>query len=708
MFKIGKILRLCAAQINVLAAVYFCLALNSSALAQQAPPVSLLADLIYIEQSSGNLVAKGNVEVFYQGRTLQAAEINYNAQSGTITATGPITIRENNGTVFTADFAELSSDLQNGLIRGARLLLADQLQMSATEAQRTDGRFNTLNRVIASSCQVCEERPVPIWQIRARQIIHDDRDKQIYFKDAQFEVYGMPILYLPYMRLPAPDAKRATGFLFPSFLSSEQIGRGLRIPYYFVISDYSDMTITPTFTFDGAQLVDLEYRQRFKNGGFDFFGGVSAWDANGGFRRGFAKINGDFSLSNRFELEFDGTIVSDTDFMRRFGYDDRDRLVSEVRLTRAKERAYLNIAMAALRSLRATEDNSKIPYVLPELTYRRYFTDEYLSGILGYEFNAVGLVRENGRDVARAGASVDWSIPVQLSQGIRMTGFAKLETDLYRVWDDMSYADRILIESHGTIGAEIRWPLGMQTSNATHVFEPVAQLFYTAAPGWNDDVPNEDSTQVEFDETNLFDLSRYPGYDATETGLIANLGATYTIYSNEGWTLGMAGGVVLRSDKNSQFTQDILGAAYLDMSPGFELSGRFLFDETLRAKRAEAELSMEQEKWDFSSSIVYLAPDPLAGSPVERGEVTLDGSYRIANNWAIDANWTRDLVSGSDVKAEAGITFGNECLEIGLSYSRYFTSSSSFTEKSDVNLTVKLAGFGAKSQYEWAASKCSY
>ena len=684
------------------------LMLPFAARAQYAPPVSLLADSITANQNTGELVASGNVQVFYNDQIVTADKIIYNSRTGQLLVEGGITISDNAGNVFSAEYAELSQDLQNGLIRGARLLLDQQLQLSSAEIRRTAGRFNSMTNVIASSCQVCAERPTPVWQIRARQVIHDQERKQIYFRNATLDVFGLPIFWVPYMRVPDPSVQRATGFLVPTFLSSNQFGNGLRIPYYVVIGDHSDATITPTLAIEGALLVDLEYRHRFRNGWVDFFGAYAFDDGGGDSNRGFFTLDGRFNLPNDFKLAFDATAVSDFGFMRQFSYNDTDRLVNQISVSRQRDTTYLSITGALLLSLRDDEDNATIPLVFPEIYYRNYSTERLFGGKIGYEINSVGLNREVGQDMFRLGGSADWTVPLELPFGIHATGFAKADLDFYRVWDNPTYPDRILSSFHPQIGAELRWPLARETGTARHVLEPVLMLVYTPDVPWNDTVPNEDSLLAEFDETNLFELNRYPGRDASELGWRANIGASYTIYDYDGWQLGIAGGVVLRSNTNTQFTQDILGAVSLEFPQDFNVIGRFLFDEDLQVKRSDIEFDASFDKWDIGGTFVYLAPDLLAGSPFERGEGTLRAAYRVTPSWQIDLDWTRDIVNNTNIRTGLGVTYGNECIEVGLNVARKFTTNNIVPPSTDINLVVKLAGFGGTAEENWPAARCAF
>jgi len=675
---------------------------------QQLANINLLADSIYVDQNSGDLVARGSVQVFYQGTILTAQEIRYNNASNTIAATGPLTITDANGTVLTAEFAQLSKDLQQGLIRGARLLLAHQLQITSAEVNRSAGRFNTLTNAVASACQICGSRPVPVWQIRAEQIIHDEKNKAIYFRNAKFEFYGVPILYSPYLRIPTADVPRATGLLRPVFIASNTLGNGIKLPYYIIFGPSADATITPTIAVQGAALLDFEYRQKFNNGGFQIHAGTSLVDSTGFLKRGYVSSTGSFIVGDEVTLGFDITTVTDNGFLSQYGYNESDRLVSEITASRYRKRSYFALAAAVLNSLRSDENNAKIPLVFPEFRVRQYTTNAVLGSKVGYELSAVGLSRKIGQDVARVGASADWTVPLDLPLGIHATGFARADLNFYRVWNNNTYPNRILTSFYPTIGAELRWPLENTTARTRQVLEPVAQLIYTAKPAFNDVVPNEDSQLAEFDDTNLFELNRYPGRDANETGFRANLGVTYTIYDQTGWEFGLAGGVVLRSNPNTQFSQDLLGTIKLQYADLFSVSNRFLFDQNLNVKRNEALFSITRDKWDVAGTLIYLAPDLLAGSPVERAEASISGAYRISPSWELTSNYTQNLISGTAIKAGAGFTFTNECLHVGFSLSRRFTSSNNVPPVTDMNLVIELAGFGGNALDTWPESRCAY
>ena len=142
--------------------VSFLLASASVALAQdQDDPVRMIADRIEIAPD-GDLIASGDIEIFYGAENLIAEEIRYYTETETLNVTGPIPYTDENGDTIEAEFAQLSRDLQNGLLKSARIMLENQLELQAAEMERIDGITAELRGVVATSCISCDTRP-PLW-----------------------------------------------------------------------------------------------------------------------------------------------------------------------------------------------------------------------------------------------------------------------------------------------------------------------------------------------------------------------------------------------------------------------------------------------------------------------------------------------------------------------------------------------------------------
>ena len=107
------------------------------------------------------------------------------------------------------------------------------------------GAIPRLANVVASTCQVCPAQPTPLWEIRAARVVHDSLERQIYFDRAQFRLAGVPIAYIPRLRLPDPSVRRTSGLLTPQLRFSSELGPGLKLPYFLTLGRSADLTLTP-------------------------------------------------------------------------------------------------------------------------------------------------------------------------------------------------------------------------------------------------------------------------------------------------------------------------------------------------------------------------------------------------------------------------------------------------------------------------------
>ena len=199
----------------------------SGQVSQSETPAILVADQVYVTPDR-KLVAEGQVEAYQGGTKLTASRVEYDQTTGQLRIDGPIRIEDDRGVIILASAAELDDKLQNGLLSGARLVFNEQVQLASTQMTRTGGRYTQLLKTAVTSCQVCGDDTPPLWSIRARRVIHDEEEKQLYFENAQLRVLSVPIFYLPRLRLPDPTLQRARGFLIPEIQTTSQLGTGIK------------------------------------------------------------------------------------------------------------------------------------------------------------------------------------------------------------------------------------------------------------------------------------------------------------------------------------------------------------------------------------------------------------------------------------------------------------------------------------------------
>jgi LPS-assembly protein len=690
--------------------------LTLSPMLQAQETASLVSDRLEIT-GDARLIADGNVEVFFKGRRLKASRIVYDQRTDRLEIVGPIVLVDDTGdTIILASQADVAADLSEGILTSARLVLNRQLQLAANRITRIAGKGTTLETVAASSCKVCEGDPTPLWEIRASRVVHDETERQIYFDNAQFRLAGVPVFYIPRLRMPDPTLDRATGFLMPSLRTTSDLGAGIKVPYFIVLGQSADLTLTPYITARDSQTLELRYRQAFPTGKLEVTGAVSSDDLIEGKTRGYLFVEGGFTLPQRFGLQIKGQTVTDPAYLLDYGIANLDRLDSRVEISRARRNEYISARIISFQTLRDSEDNTTIPSVIADLTFHRRFSLGPLGGEGGLRLQTHNHWRSStnpldgtdsdtiadGRDVGRISARIDWRRSFILPVGIEATVLGEAAADAYTISQDAVFQGSTT-RTHGSAGVELRWPWVKATaSGAVHVIEPVAQLIWSSSDA--ETLPNEDSVLVEFDEASLFSLDRFPGSDAVERGPRANVGITWTRYDPKGWSMGVTLGRVYRETDLGQFgvasgldgsRSDWLAAVNFDLAGGLALTARAVFDDDLSLTKGEARFAYNGQRTALASSLIWAKADPVENRPDPTQEVTFDARRKFDANWTGKLSGRYDFVADRGTVAALGVEFLNECVKLDVSLSRRFTSSTSVTPTTDFSLSLDLVGFGS-------------
>lgn len=673
---------------------------------------TLVADTV-VREGKTKLIATGHVEVLYKGSRLDAAKVIYDQAAGRISVEGPLTLIGADGkSTVLASSAELSPDLQNGILESAKMVLSGELQVAAQDVRRVGGRYTQLSRSVTSSCQVCAAHPRPLWEIRARRVIHDSVGQALYFQDAQLRFFGVPVFYLPTLRLPDPTVKRARGFLVPRLTESSSFGTRIELPYFLPLGPSRDLTFLPAYGTRKAETLGLRYRQAFDDGALEFRGAVSRDDLLPGKTRGYFFGNGYFNLPRGFTLKFQVQTVSDPDYFTNYGLTQVDRLESGLELTRTRRDEYIDAQLLHFHSIRAGESNATMPTDVAAGEWDRRFTLPGVGGQASLSFRGLTLLRSSdadvlGRDVSRAGAAFNWQRSWVLPYGLVLDTIGSLQGDLYEIRQDSTYPSalgRVVPQA----AVQLSWPwVKSSASGASTVIEPVVQLIWS--PKSEPAVPNEDSQVSDFDEGNLFSLSHFNGVDGVELGARANVGLQWTRYDPSGVTLRAAAGRIFRQVAvDSYNTASGLGGKESDWLValqaqwrGVSLINRAVFGTGRGLTANELRLSYGNGGFALSSGYIWMVADtnpsytPLTTLPTR--EWTVDANVPISRNWSGKTSWRYDFVAKRAESQAVALAWRNECISVDLSLSRSYASSTSVSPTTTFGFSVGLVGFGGAS-----------
>jgi LPS-assembly protein len=683
--------------------------LGSNPQPSRKEPVTFGADQVQYDQQNNLVIATGHVEAWQNGHVLRADKIVFDRNTGTAAATGHVVLLEPDGEVMFADYAEMTQDMNDGVLKDMRALMTQNGKLAANGVRRTAGKINELSRVVYSPCNLCKDNPTkpPLWQIRAYSGVQDLENKRDEYYDAVLEMYGWPVAYFPYISAPDPSVKRASGLLMPSIGSSSELGVFVAQPYYLVIDDQSDATFTPVLTSRAGPQINLEYRRRF-NDGFLILETSAGYLDNS--VQGTLATKGQFSYDDTWRWGFDINRASSSDYVRDFrfgnGYNlDPNLLSSQIYVEGFGEGAYSRLDTKFYQGLSTTIVDSELPVVLPRYQYSYFGQPDAWGGRFSLDAGAFNVLRTDGTNTRRSNLTVNWERPFVGALGDLWKITLHGDAAAYSASDfneQPNYGTHSNVEAARALpqmAVDFRWPFMRDSGNwGTQVIEPILQLVVAPQTGdsQNNKYPNEDSLDFEFTDANLFGFNRFPGIDRLEGGVRLNAALHGTWYLG-GTTFDAFVGQSYRDTKDSLFPEytglhnqvsDIVARATFSPAPWLDVTYRTRLDaQTLATHMADAVASVGEPKFRLNLGYLYTTYDPYtffdtAPPPTpatdpsffqSRNEVSV-GASSIWGQYRFSTFARRDLTTDQMVAIGADAIYEDECFIVDFKFYRRYTS----------------------------------
>lgn len=668
---------------------------------QSDAPVLFKADQLRNEQKIGLVVATGNVEFTQNGRTLLADSVTYNRRTDTVTANGNISLLEPTGEVVFADYIELTGNMRDGVIENMRVRMSDNSRIAAAGGRRIGGTRTEFRKAVYSPCELCEKDPTraPIWQVKASRVSHDQETKDVTYRNAFLEFYGIPVMYTPYLSHPDPTVERRTGFLVPTYGSDSELGTLVSTPYYFDIAPNMDATVTPIVTTNEGVVGSGEFRHRLSRTDYILQGSLthaSRDDGNSDGLRGHLKGELRHEFNPTWRGGADLHVASDDTYLRRYNFESPDTLENRAYAEGFRGRNYASANAYYFQGQRSTDDESETPIVFPKLDYNFVGDPGDFGGVWKIDTNALMLTRTGGTDTRRLSAKTKWELPYISRLGEVYRLFASVQTDAYWVNDVVEsdapgntisgFSGRVFPQ----VGLEWKLPLARKDGRFTQIVEPIVSLILAPSSQNPDRIPNEDSLSFEFDDTNLFSENRFGGIDRVEGGSRITYGLNSGVFGlNSGFSSFFIG-QSYRFTRDNDFGSDtglvdhfsdIVGRVEISPTRFVNALYRFRLDkDDFAPRRNEVEASVGVPA--LRINVNYLSIDQQNLTDIldpedefrDREEITVGFTSQVTERWRFGANTRRDLTGGGGaLRHGAFLSYEDECFEFQMDYARTFT-----------------------------------
>ena len=350
------------------------------------------ADELVYDKDKNTISAVGSVQLFYQGRVLQADRVTYDRASKRVYAEGHAKMTDEHGNVVYGSRFALSDDFRDGFIESVQVLTTDKTRFTSPRVERSNGDMTVLEKGAYTACVPCKDHPErpPFWQVKATKIIENQTTHTIYYEDAQLQFWGFPVFYMPYFSSPDATVNKQTGLLAPALVSGADLGYGMSVPYFINLAPNYDLTLTPTFLSKQGLLGEVDWRQRLSNGAYNIRaigidqeqpGAFPAFPYGAGDTRlrGAIQSSGNFFLNDMWKFGWNGTWMSDKFFLNdyrlqginfdNFYFQD---IISSVYLRGQGAQSFFDLSAYHFEGTTANDDNRTLPVaVAPVFDYNR-------------------------------------------------------------------------------------------------------------------------------------------------------------------------------------------------------------------------------------------------------------------------------------------------------------------------------------------------
>lgn len=714
--------------------------LAGPALAQEAPAtaapsgeetIRFEADRVDYDSNAEVVTASGSVVLRRDEQSVRASTVTWNRATGEIVATGDIRLVDEAGNTLYTDRVELTDELKAGMVENLLIVLREGGRLAADKGVRDDEGGIVLSNAAYTACAVenaegCPRKPS--WRITAARVVYDPVKRKVSYKGALFHLFGVPLLPLPGLGHTS-DFRAESGLLIPDFRLSASNGAEFSDTYYWRVGPNRDVSVTGYVYTQAAPMLSAKYRQLTGDGAFQLTGYLTRSSriplgTNTGQQdfRGYLEGNGKYQFSEGWSVTASGRIASDRTFLRRYDISRDDRLRSTANLEHITADSYFSLAGWATQTLRSGDSQGLVPIALPVLDYRHRFS--VLDGKLELHANTLAITRSSGQDTQRAFAGAQWDLRRLTPWGQEVTFTGLVRGDVYHSDENgltvtPAYRGNPGWEYRGVASAavDVKWPLVGSFLGGTQVLTPRFQVVATPNVR-NLELPNEDARAIELEDSNLFAINRFPGYDRIEDGVRFTYGFDWKV-TGPGFRFSTTVGQSYRlTDKPtllpdgtglSSRTSDVVGRTDLRFGDVIKLTHRFRLDkDSLAVRRNEFDLTVGNHR--TYAEIGYLRLDRNIAGGFEdlrdREELRLAGRVAFADYWSVFGSAVVNLTdrnedpvfSTSDgfqmLRHRLGFAYTDDCLDLAFTWRRDYVATGDARKGNTFQISFALRNIG--------------
>ena len=618
--------------------------------AQASPEkgATIKAKETHYDANNNTITASGDVFIQMDEYILYAGVVHYDLDKDVVYAEGNVRIIDERGRTIYGEKAVFKDKLKKGIIEEFMAKLDDRSIIVSRTAKRVKENRIILEKSVFTPCEFnCSKRP--IWQVNSGKTDIDYDKQRITYRNLFFEVYGVPLIYLPYFSHPSPNAKAQSGILGP------QIKRdNFLIPFYFRPKPNLDATISPRLSKDYT-IFETEFRHKVRNGHYDILGSfgnppISKSDGKKGEKSArpgryhiFAK--GIFA-ENGVNFGFDIKRTSDKAYLTNYHEIFDSYLTSKVYTNTVDRRDYFSLEGYYFQDLRVNEKKTQIPFVFPSITSKKVYSfNEDETILLNVKSNTIAYQEPKDLGLARTSLDLELMNNLITNNGHMMTYSVANRGDLY--WVDFTDKNtllerqRVWYRNIPEFRTQWRYPLIKSLSDKSSLkLEPTSMLVLGRKfENRFNKYALVDSNKSELSENNIFQPNRFSGIDFHDYGTRVSYGINSSLMSNHIYVDTFLGQLLHKNNVSEGGNSEYVGNATIDLEDNFEIFYRFRRDKKLKPIRNEIGATALAEKLDATLTFTelhniskYFAKDEFKPEKEKMAQLNLDVNYQLIKN----------------------------------------------------------------------------
>lgn len=482
--------------------------------------------------------ATGNVHLERNGQTMEAPFVRYNRDTTEADAKGGLKYYRP-GLYLTADSARVNTRDRSGQFNDTHYSVIDT--GARGKAMTLDSSGDNTYQLTDADYSTCPG-PTKAWLLSASRIDLDRNSGRGVAHNATMRIYGVPVLYTPYIDFPI-DNQRHTGFLAPTIGASSHSGFELSAPYYFNLGPNYDATLVPRVMAKRGFQLGAQGRYLFKHDRGELDGQYLPSDRKYGADRGLVHFEHLGELNPYVGIQAQYNYVTDKDYFNdlsnNLSHTSTSNLERSLRLTAVKPDAGVRFSLLAQDFQNLNDNFNGIGGLYQDQPYKRLPQArlQWLTPSAPFQAGVDAEYTAFDRNNSVTGSRAD--IRPRLVWGVDHGGWFANSEAAYRVTryqlhnlDQVQPTDFVK-PTHSTINRDIpSFDLGgglrfsRDLSNGwIQTFEPRAQYLLVGYQNQSD-IPIFDSGVPDLHYDRLFSQNRYTGLDRIGDANQLTLGMT--------------------------------------------------------------------------------------------------------------------------------------------------------------------------------------